>query len=256
MTISVITVAYNSESTIFETLQSVASQTYPDVQHIVVDGGSTDRTNEIVSAATHNVTLVSRPPKGIFDAINEGIKIATGNLIAILHADDFYSSTTVLQQIAELFQADNELQGIYGDVRFVERVDITNTTRIYRGKSFANWQFRFGFMPPHPTFIVRRECYEKWGLYKADYRDSADFDLLLRFMLRNKMNVKYIPLEMVTMREGGLSTATLSQRLAQNKEILRSCRENNLATSTPLLWLRYPIKIWQFLPSLFTTKQK
>lgn len=131
-------------------------------------------------------------------------------------------------------------------MKFVKRDDTTRATRLYRGKGFRNSLFRFGFMPPHPTFFVKRECHTAWGLYKDDYRDSADFDLMLRFMLGHRMKVRYIAQTLVIMREGGLSTRSLGYRLRQNHEVKRACRENGLFTCTPMLWMRYLIKIWQF----------
>ncbi len=265
MTFTIITVCYNSADTIAGTLRSVASQRGVNVEHIIVDGGSQDGTLDIIQRysqgysqgypqdysqgykqTTHTVRILQCPPRGIFDAINQGILCATGDIIGILHSDDHYASDDVLSSVQQRFLEDETLQGVYADVEFVKRNDTTHITRLYRGKGFHTSLFRFGFMPPHPTFFVKRECHSLWGLYKDDYKDSADFDLMLRFMLHHRMRVHYIDKVLVIMREGGLSTRNLSYRLRQNREILRSCRENRLLTCTPLLWLRYLIKIWQF----------
>lgn len=241
-----ITVAYNSGVTIKRTLESVAAQDYPDLEYIVVDGGSTDSTLEQVEQYPDLVTeLISEPDRGIYDAMNKGVLRATGEIVGILNSDDFYLCSDVLKEVAALFCADPSLEVVLGDVDFVADDDLNKTVRNYRAGRFKPWMFRFGLMPPHPAVFVRKSAYERVGLYKLGYRIAADFDFLVRLLLIDGANYRVAGKHWVRMRIGGTSTAGWRSNLISTREMLRSLRENKVFSSTPMLLLRLPVKFFR-----------
>lgn len=249
MIISIITTSYKSETTIKNTIDSVLSQTYNNIEYIIIDGASKDSTISIIKEYEHlfngNLKYVSEPDKGIYDAMNKGISMATGDVIGILNSDDFFTSNDIIEKIVNCFE-DNDIDAVYGDIHFVKDSDLNKSVRYYSSKIFNPKLFRFGFMPAHPSFYCKKECYEKYGLYSLDYKLAADFDLLLRFINKNKIKTKYLPLDFVTMRTGGASTKNLKSRLTLNKENIKACRMNGIYTNVFFVSLKYLYKIFEY----------
>ena len=251
---SIITCTYNSAATIADTIRSVNAQTYPNIEHIIVDGLSKDNTLEIVKQyARERQIIKSEKDNGIYDAFNKGIRMATGDIIGVLNSDDFFTSNNIIEQVVNAFDKEN-IDAVYGDIHFVNSDNLNKCVRYYSSKSFRPWMMRMGFMFAHPSFYVKREYYENLGLYKTDYKIAADFELLLRFVVKNKINCKYLPLDFVTMRTGGASTEGVKSKNIINKECLRACKENNYYSSIILMWLRIVYKAFELI--LFKLKLK
>jgi glycosyltransferase involved in cell wall biosynthesis len=229
--ISVITVCYNSAATIVDTLRSVNAQTYADVEHIVVDGGSTDETLAIVRAEGARVTtLVSEPDRGIYDAMNKGLRLATGDVIGFINSDDFLASPDVFAKIALAF-ADPEVGAVYGDLCYVRKANPAQVVRHWRSSPFKPGLFARGWAPPHPTFYVRRELYERFGGYELAYPLASDHELMARFLEVHHVHSLYVPELFVRMRTGGATNRSLANIAQQNREIWRAMRKHGLAGS-------------------------
>ena len=250
MKVSLITVTFNSGMTLRDTIQSVLSQSFPDIEYILVDGLSQDRTIKIVKEYEplfqNRLKWVSEKDSGLYDAMNKGIRMATGDIIGIINSDDFYFRNDVITKIVEAFN-DNNVQAIYGDVRFVNPNNLDRTVRYYSSKRFVPSLFRFGFMPAHPTFFTYRKYFDQLGYYKTNYKIAADYELLLRFLYVHRLKSKYLPLDFMKMRTGGASTASIRSNILLNKEIVRACKENGIWTCYPLLLLKYLVKIFEFI---------
>ena len=248
MRISVITATYNSGRTIGDTLESVLRQTYSDVELIVVDGASRDDTMDVVRRYEPRfggrMHWTSEPDRGIYDAMNKGIARATGDVIGILNSDDFYTSDTVLERVAEAM-AGGDVDAVYGDIHYVRDGDLRRCVRYYSSRPFRRWMMRLGFMPAHPSFYCRREVYERYGTFDTTYRVAADFENLLRLIYVNRIRTCYLPVDFVTMRTGGASTSGLSSHRQIMRDHLRALRSNGVWSCTPLLGLRYIYKIWE-----------
>lgn len=246
MKISLITAAYNSGSTLRDTLESVLRQTWTDLEYIIVDGASRDGTMDLVreyeSRFEGRLRWISEPDKGIYDAMNKGLAMATGDVIGILNSDDFFSSDTILEQVA-VAMADPDIDAIYGDIHFVHPDDLTKCVRYYSSKSFRRWQMRMGFMPAHPSFYCRRDIYEKYGRFDASFRVSADFELLLRLIFVHRIHTRYIPQDFVTMRTGGASTSGFRSYERILQDHLRAYRQNGVRSNLLLDGLRYPCRL-------------
>lgn len=258
MKISVITATWNSGKTIIDTIESVLAQKYTNIEHIIKDGGSKDDTIaicedyyqrfyrheelEICSGLEKTMIIVSERDEGIYDAMNKAIELATGDVIGILNSDDFYTSNDVLEKVASEFNADPNLEAIYGDIHFVKQEDLTKCTRYYSSKSFRPWLLRFGFMPAHPSFYVRREVYDKYGLYDLQFRTSSDFEWMVRLFAKHHIRAKYLPMDFVTMREGGESTAGMEAKRKVNNDIVGSLRKHRIWTCGAFRYLRYAVK--------------
>jgi glycosyltransferase involved in cell wall biosynthesis len=243
MDISIITVTFNSADTIATTITSVNNQTYKNIEHIIIDGSSSDNTLEIIHNTSHRITkVISEPDTGIYDAMNKGIRLSTGDIIGILNSDDLFTSNDVIERIVDAFK-NSDVDGVYGDICFVKPEKLNKIVRYYSAKWFNPSMFRFGFMPPHPSFFVRRECYKKLGLYKIDYKIAADYELLIRFLKVHQLKTRYLNFCLVTMRLGGDSTRNLKSNWILNKEIVRGCHENGIYTNMLILSFKYVVKV-------------
>ena len=264
MKITLITACFNSAATIGTAIESVLSQQGVDVEYIIVDGGSTDGTVDIIkeystrSTCSTRLTFkwISEKDHGMYDAINKGIKMATGDVVGILNADDVLDSDETLAHIAGLFSRVEHVERVdcvYADIRFVkegetvEAVRKAETVRYCSAKRWRPWMFRFAAMVPHPSFYVRRECFERLGGYSLDYRICADFELELRYLYLAKLKAAYLPECVVVMRMGGMSTAGWRSNIVINREDLRALRANGVWSCLPLIYLKYLFKIWGFV---------
>ena len=245
MKVSIITATYNSSAHIVDCVKSVNDQTYQDIEHIIVDGASKDNTLDIVNGIPNRVEkIISEPDKGIYDAMNKGIQAATGDVIGILNSDDFFTSDDVIQTVVESFN-NYDIDALYGDVHFVSPDNLSKSVRYYSSSVFNPSLFRFGFMPAHPSFYMKKECYDKYGLYALDYKIASDYDLLIRYLYKEKIKYKYIKKDFVTMRTGGVSTENFNSRVTLNKEIVRACRKYGIYTNVLMLSLKYLYKIFE-----------
>jgi len=249
--ISIITVAFNSASTIRDTLESVLFQTFTNIEYLVVDGASTDDTIEIIKAYEPKfegrMHWISEPDRGLYDAMNKGIQMATGDIIGFLNSDDIYSSPDTIAGIAACFQNNADVQAVYGDVKFVSASNPNKIVRYIRAKNFHPMRFRFGFMPPHPSFFTYRRYYDELGMFRLNYQIAADYELLCRFLYKHHLKSNYLPVEIVRMRMGGKSTASLKSNYILNKEIVIACRENGIYTNMFILSFKYFIKIFELI---------
>lgn len=250
--ISIITVAYNSAATLGDTLKSVAVQNHPEVEHILVDGGSIDGTSDLVSKnGGHLAKFISEPDRGIYDAMNKGLSLATGEIIGLLNSDDFYVRNNVLEEVASIFTANPDLDVVMGSIDFVEGGDLHRVVRRVTANKFSPWMMRFGFMPPHPAVFIRKSTYERIGPYKINYKIAADFELLVRLFLIDRAKYKIVPSLWVRMRTGGASTSGWHSKSVITKEMLMSLSENGIYSSRLILILRLPIK---FFKEVFLTR--
>lgn len=255
MYISLITITYNSEKTLEDTLKSVLEQTYSDIEYIIVDGASKDNTLSLIKKYEFyfkgSLKWISEPDKGLYDAMTKGIQMATGEVVGVLNSDDFFTSNDVLLKVADAFKSDIELDAIYGDVHFVHPSNLNKCVRYYSSKIFKRKLMKFGLMPAHPSFYIRRECFKKYGLYKIDYKIAGDFEFLLRVIYKENINTRYLPIDMVTMRTGGASTSGLKANIRIMIEHLRAFRENGIYTNMLLLSLRYFYKLIELFKSIY-----
>ena len=247
MKVSIITAVYNRVETISHTLESVLEQTHPDIEYIVVDGMSNDGTESIVSKYSDRIDKqVREKDQGIYDALNKGIRMASGDVVGLLHADDFFAHRDVVANIAQEFSADHSTMGVYGDLVYVDRHEPTRTVRRWKSGDYEVSKYRWGWMPPHPTVYLRRECYLRHGLFRDDLHFAADYELLLRMMLVNGVPMRYIPQILVCMRVGGLSNASVSNRMQANREDANAWSVNGLRPPWALRLLKPLRKIYQY----------
>ena len=246
MKVSVITPVYNNKSYIRSCLESVAAQTWPDIEHIVIDGGSTDGTVDIIKRYRDAIAYwVSEPDRGIYDAMNKGLRRATGSIVGILNSDDFYAGQFVIQNVADAFKA-TRADACYGDLVYVDRADTGKVVRYWQSGQFRRERFRLGWMPPHPAFFVRREVYERSGLFDLSFPLAADYELMLRFLYKNNESAAYIPKVLVKMRTGGASKSWwyTARAIIEN---YRAWRVNGLSAN-PCTFVMKPLsKTLQFL---------
>ena len=241
---SLVTVCFNSESTIKTTLDSVADQDFPSLEYIVVDGGSTDATLQILKNYSRlQIQFQSEPDDGIYDAMNKGIALCTGDIVGVLNSDDYYAHSNVLTEVVETFGSDEGLDAVLGDVEFVDYAQPYKVVRRYLTGRFKPWMFRWGLMPPHPGVFVRKTAYDRVGTYKLGYKIAADFDFLIRLMLLDRCKFKIVNRIWVRMRTGGVSTSGLKSNMISTEEMKRSLQENGLFASNLMLLCRLPFKL-------------
>ena len=256
MKVSIITVCFNSKDYIRTTIESVLDQDYPDIEYIIVDGKSTDGTVEIVESFGDKISKwVSEPDNGIYDAMNKGIQMASGDIIGIVNSDDFFHRKDSISHIVRTLQ-NNPVEAVFADIIFVRRDDPDELVRYFSSESFRPWKMRFGFIPAHPTFFTYKTTYEKFGFYNTDFEIAADFELLLRFFLKHNISYKYIPLDLMKMRTGGISTRALSSTITINKENLRAFHLNGYYTNYFFLFSRYFIKVFHYMPGIVKAIKK
>lgn len=240
--VSIITVCYNSAQTIRDTIESVLSQNYPRIEYIIIDGASTDGTIDIVRDYGSDIDLfTSERDRGIYDAMNKGILAATGDIIGILNSDDVYFDSRVVTDLVNAMTGASA-DAAFGDLIYVDRLDTRLIRRYYHSGWWRPSLFRFGWMPAHPTFFIKREWYVKHGVYSLAYRIAADFEMLVRLLYRGRATYTHIARPLVRMRMGGISTRGVKQRWLLNREIVRACRDHGIWTSLPIVLLKLPLK--------------
>jgi glycosyltransferase involved in cell wall biosynthesis len=246
MKISVITAVYNNRDTIGQALDSALAQDHPNVELIVIDGGSTDGTLEVLQGyADRLAVLVSEPDRGIYDALNKGIERASGDVVGFLHSDDLFADAAVLSRIGTVF-ADTKVDAAYGDLLYVSKDDPSRVVRTWRADAFTPARLERGWMPPHPTLYVRHSVYDQHGVFDTSYRIAADYDFVLRFFGRTKGEIRYIPEVLVKMRVGGASNRSLGNIVRKSSEDWRALRKNGVGGVGALVWKNLS-KITQFL---------
>ena len=249
MKISIITATYNSEKTLRNTLENILGQTYQDYESIIVDGASKDGTMDLVRELEPRfqgrMKWISEPDKGIYDAMNKGIRMASGDVVGLLNSDDFYTSNDVLETIAKTFEG-SDIDACYGDIHYVNDNDLEKCVRYYSSAKFTPKRMMYGYIPAHPSFYCRKEVYQKYGLFDTSFKIAADFEQLLRLIYVEKIKTEYIPKDFVTMRTGGASNASISSRIAIMKEHLRGFKKNGIRNNCFRLSLRYFSKLLEY----------
>jgi glycosyltransferase involved in cell wall biosynthesis len=217
--ISIITVCFNSSDTIENTINSVADQKCSDIEYIIIDGLSTDGTVDIIKKHKSVSKFVSEKDNGIYDAMNKGIKLATGDIVGTLNADDFYANEHVLDEVSKIFK-DPTIEACFADLVYVDQQDTNKIVRYWKSREYFPELFKSGWMPAHPTFFVRKSVYQRLGGFDLNYKIAADFELLFRFIEKNKIKTKYLAKTIVKMRMGGTTNKSLNNILSQNREII------------------------------------
>lgn len=244
--ISVVTAVFNRAETLGDALRSVHGQTWCNVEHVVIDGGSTDGSLDVLAQHGAGIaTMISEPDQGLYDALNKGIRNATGDIIGFMHADDQFASPRALARVAAAFD-DPSVAAVYGDLAYVKETDATRVVRYWRAGSYRRDQFTQGWMPPHPTFYVRREIYERFGGFDTRYRIAADYENMLRILWSGRVQPTYIPELLVRMRMGGTSNASLLNVLRKSREDYAAMRQNGMGGLHALL-LKNVTKLPQFV---------
>ncbi len=246
MKISVITATFNSGKTLRDTIESVLRQTYRDIEYIIVDGASRDDTLDIIREYEPGfggrMRWISEPDRGIYDAMNKGIGMATGAVVGLLNSDDFYTDECVLERVAaEIMDVD----AVYGDIHYVDDGDLTKCVRYYSSKGFRRWKMRMGFMPAHPSFYCRRTVYTRFGLFDTDFRVAADFEQLLRLIYLERIHTRYIPMDFVTMRTGGASSSGMKSHKKIICDHMLAYKKNGVRSNYVLEGMRYLNKLWE-----------
>lgn len=246
--VSIITVCFNSAQTIRTTIESVLAQTYENIEYVIIDGGSTDGTLDIVREYGERIAaVVSEPDRGIYDAMNKGIRLARGDVIGLLNADDFYVSGDVVAELMDRMQRAGA-DCVFADVEYVDRNDVDRVVRYYDSSHWTVRKLRWGWIPAHPTFFIKKSWYERCGNYSLEYRIAADFEWLVRIMHQGRPVYSYLKRPVVRMRVGGVSTASWRHRWLLNREIVHACRRHGIWTAMPLVLLKIPRKLGELAP--------
>lgn len=246
MKLSIITAVYNREATVAQAIASVQAQTYPDVEHLVIDGASTDGTLSVIKRARHaRMRVVSEPDGGIYDALNKGIALAVGDVVGLMHSDDFFAHDRVLERVAAALNIPGVL-AVYGDLDYISAADETRVVRRWRSGAYSARKLRRGWMPPHPALFLRREVFDRHGVYDTSYRIAADYDAVLRYFSHEDLRPVYIPEVLVKMRLGGESNKSLRKLLRKTREDYRALRTNGVGGLGALAWKNLG-KVGQFV---------
>jgi len=247
MKVSLITVTYNTAAYVKSCIESVLSQDYADIEYIIVDGASTDGTVEIVKGYGDRIsTFVTEPDKGIYDAMNKGLKLATGDLVGILNADDFYPHNQVVSTVVKAFE-ENDTDTLFADLVYVDAEETDKIVRYFPGKGFHPGQMKRGIMPPHPTYFVKRYLYEQHGLFDTSYKICADFDLMVRLFVKENVSYQYLPEVLVHMRAGGVSTDGIKSTQRINQEMLQALKKYGVNSNMALIYSKYITKVFQLV---------
>lgn len=244
MKISIITVCFNAASTIEQTIKSVLAQSYSDFEYIVVDGGSKDETVKILEKYKNQIRYISEKDNGIYDAMNKGVRMATGEVIGVIGADDFYPDSDVLTKVAAAFKQ-NDTDSAYGDVKFVDPENTDKVVRFWKDETYKRNNWLKGWMPPHIAFYLKKSAYDKFGVYKTEFTCAGDYELMLRMLYKYNLSSQYIPSVLMTMRVGGTSSASLKHRYVANMEDRRAWKINNIKPKWYTLWWKPISKISQ-----------
>ena len=243
MKVSIITVVFNSVETIEDSILSIANQSYKNIEHIIVDGASKDGTLDIINKFRKSVKkVISEPDLGIYDAMNKGLRIASGDVIGFLNSDDIYADDKVIEEVIHAMLL-HQVDAVFGDLVFVASDNLEQVVRYYESKSFNAAMLARGCMPAHPTLFLRKSVFEKHGYFKTDYEIAADFEFIARVFAKGEIPYFYMPKVMVKMRRGGVSTKSLKSNWILNKETLRACRENGIKTNLFKIMSKYPRKL-------------
>lgn len=243
MKISIITCVYNNKDTIKDAIESVLNQTYNDIEYIIIDGNSNDGTIEVVRSYGNRIDkFITEEDDGIYDAMNKGISLSTGDIVGILNSDDFYIDDKVIEEVVKEFDKSG-CDSVYADLIYVNPDNLEKTVRYYNSSYFNPSRFAYGWMPAHPTFFLKKKIYNKYGFFKTDYKIAADYELLVRLLGKNKVSYTYINKPIVKMRIGGVSTSGIKSNHILNKEIIRACKENEVYTNWAMILSKYPRKI-------------
>lgn len=246
MKVSIITATYNRVSTIGHTIESVKAQDYPNIEHVIVDGGSTDGSCGLIEKKKlANSIYVSAKDNGIYDAWNKGLELATGDVIGFLNSDDFFTDTDIISTVVNTLQS-SQKDCVFGDIQYVSPEELDKVSRYYSSRAFHPRRLASGYMPAHPSFYARRDVYDTVGKFKLDYNISADFEHMVRAFHTKKVSYEYIPRPFVNMRTGGISTASFKNRMAMIQDNLRACRENELKTSFARIFINRLLKLLEF----------
>ncbi|WP_242695909.1 glycosyltransferase family 2 protein [Desertivirga brevis] len=247
MKISIVTVTYNAERFLANCIESVVSQRHPNIEYIIIDGASTDSTLQIISRFNDQIAkIVTEKDKGMYDALNKGIKMATGDVVGLLNSDDFFPNNDVVGKIAQAFEGSNA-DILYGDLWYVDQTDTNKALRKWKSKPYQHGMFQRGWMPAHPTFYAKRELFELYGYYRLDMGSAADYELMIRFMHKNKLKSVYLPELMVKMRAGGMSNSSVEARMKANRADLEAMKMNGIKYPKLAAFLKPLRKIPQFL---------
>ena len=246
--ISVVTVVFNGAETLEYTIRSIIEQTYDNIEYIIIDGGSTDATLDILRKYDNNIDYwVSEKDAGIYDAMNKGINLATGDVIGILNSDDFFEYPEVISDVANQFKSKPGLSMVFGDVIYVEPSNTEKIIRYYNSRKFKTWKLRFGWMPPHPASFFKRSAYVLAGKFNLDYKIAADYELFVRMLMLHKLSYSRINKVLVRMRVGGLSTSGIRNSFLLNSEIVKACKNNGVYTNLFFVLFKIPFKILELL---------
>ncbi|WP_288497904.1 glycosyltransferase family 2 protein [uncultured Erwinia sp.] len=236
MKVSIITATYNSEKTIKDTILSLESQSYDNIEHIIIDGGSRDKTLDIIKKYSTKVSLiVSEPDKGIYDALNKGILKSSGDVVGFLHSDDLLAYPEAISDLVETFN-NNECDAVYADLEYISQDDITKVIRKWKSGEYTIGKVKYGWMPPHPTYFMKRDRYRDWSVFNLDYKISADYDSLLRYLWCNKAKLAYLPKTITKMRVGGASNRSLKNIILKSREDVKIIKLNGLFWPVTLLF--------------------
>lgn len=251
MKVSLITVTYNSAVYLEDCINSVVEQHYPDIEHIIVDGGSTDGTIDIIKKyEAHIARWVCEKDRGMYDAINKGISMASGDIIGILNSDDMFASNDVIDAIVNCF-IEHKLDAVYGDLVYVDKLNANRIIRYWKGVTYNRFHFTYGWMPAHPTFYLRRELIDEFGGYETHYFSAADYEFMARYLYRYRISARYLPKLIIKMRVGGQSNVTLYSRLRANRRDYLAMKKNNIPFPLLASVLKPLIKMHQYYYSLF-----
>jgi glycosyltransferase involved in cell wall biosynthesis len=243
--VSIITITFNSEATLKDSIESVVNQSYNDIEYIIVDGKSTDNTLSIIESYKDKISkVISEKDKGLYDALNKGIALATGDLIGIIHSDDFYINNFVIEKIVKSIEENNS-DAVYADLYYVDKVYTNKIFRKWKSGNYTYGRFINGWMPPHPTFFAKRSCYEKFGSFNLSFVSAADYELMLRFIHKHKIKLAYLPEFIIKMRVGGKSNVSLKNRIRANNEDRKAWIINGLKPKFYTLYAKPLRKIIQ-----------